>query len=97
MAAERATLNLTSRVKKNDEIFSSVVDKDLILFDPTHGAYFGAGRVGSKIWELLDEERSVRALCDKLCVHFDIEPETCVPETLAFLEQLREQDLILEA
>ena len=87
-------ITLTTRVCAKPTVFGTSVDDDLILFDPESGTYYGAGAVGQKIWDLITDEREVKAVCDDLLEEFDIDRQTCEADVLEFLNTLHAKGLI---
>jgi len=58
------------------------------------GKYYAVAATGKRIWDLLAEPRSLGEVCDILEAEFDVTPEVCRNEVLAFAEQLLRNDLI---
>jgi hypothetical protein len=56
--------------------------------------FFQLDAVGKSIWEMLAKPLPVSTLCETLAQEFEVDLETCRRDVLAFLEQLREKDLI---
>ena len=67
------------------------------MFSPDQGAYFGLDEIGSRVWELLEEPRSIDELCATLRGEYDVDPETCRGDVTALVERLREAKLVREA
>lgn len=70
------------------------VDGELVMLDRRSSRYFGLDPIGHRIWELLEEPRSVESLCTALQSQFDVSPETCQADVLRFLEQLEQAELL---
>jgi hypothetical protein len=81
-------------VARRADPLTARVDDDLVMLDPGQSQYFALDRIGRSIWELLDEPRSVDALCTELQAQFRVEAETCRNDVLAFLEELSEAGLL---
>lgn len=58
------------------------------------GVYYGLDAMGRHIWELLEGEITVEALCARLLTLYDVEAEVCQADTLAFIEPCVRMDLI---
>ena len=80
-------------VVRRGETLAAPVDDDLVMLDTRRSRYFGLDRIGRRVWDLLEEPRSVDALCGELEDEFDVDAETCRTDVLAFLEQLSEAEL----
>ena len=53
--------------------------------------------IATRIWELIDAGSTVEAICDALVEQYDVEPQECRRDTLAFLEGAAERGLVLAA
>lgn len=64
------------------------------MLDPDRGAYFSLNAVGSRVWELLADPRSVNDLCHQLLTEFEIDEPACRQEVRALVEQLLEAQFV---
>lgn len=81
-------------VSRNDEPVAVEVDRTVVMMSVEQGKYFGLEGTGPRIWALLERPRSVQELCEALMAEYQVEPETCLREVTAFLEELRRTRLI---
>jgi hypothetical protein len=81
-------------VARNEEPVSVEVDDTVVMMSIEQGMYFGLEGVGPRIWALLEEPRSVSAVCEALTEEFDIDAASCLREVLAFLEELSDAQLV---
>ncbi|EAU55006.1 lasso peptide biosynthesis PqqD family chaperone [Mariprofundus ferrooxydans] len=87
-------LNMSDVVRRNPEIVHSDMDGETVMMSVNEGSYYGLNGVGSQIWELLEQEMSVDAICTELLGHFDVEEEQCRSEVLTFLEEMATSNVI---
>ena len=90
-------LSLDTVVVRSASPLSAPIDGELALLDPAQGRYFGLDQTGHRIWQLIEEPRSIMALCRVLGSEFDVGAETCRAEVLSFLARLEESDLLVRA
>jgi len=90
------TLDETRSLVRRDTLFASQVDGETVIVSLETDSYYGFGKVGSRIWELLSAPTTVEALCRQLGEEYNVDPETCRQDTVAFLRQLLEQKLIVQ-
>jgi hypothetical protein len=76
-----------------DQISADLADEAVILHLKS-GVYYGLDGVGARIWALIQEPRVVNDVRDVLLDEYDVDPERCESELLAFLEELAAQALI---
>lgn len=80
---------MTSR----SQISASLAD-EVVILGLHDGVYYGLGRVGIFIWELLKQERTVGDICDRVTAEYEIERDRCERDVLDILEELKERQLI---
>lgn len=81
-------------VRSDGGLLTTVVDDELIGMSVEQGACYGLNGVGTRIWDLLAEPRSVDSLCDELMREYAVERERCFPEVVELLEELRSEGLL---
>jgi hypothetical protein len=64
------------------------------ILDSTSGVYFGLKGIGTRVWDLIQEPRSVKDVLGILLEEYDVEPTRCERDLCALLEQLMERRLI---
>ena len=84
-----------SRMQRNPEMIFTDLDDTVVMMDADKGVYYELDPVGTRIWNLLETERSVDETCELLIAEYDVAPETCHQDVLAFLEQARKLGIIV--
>jgi len=82
------------RIKRSGEWLSARVDDQLVMMSVEQGTYVGLSEVGARIWELIDEPSDVDAVCARLLQEYQVDPETCRAEVLAFVSEMQAQGAI---
>jgi hypothetical protein len=88
------SLGAEARVVRSEEPLTALVDGETVMFSPGQGAYFGLDPVGTRVWELLEQPRSIDDVCAALRSEFDVDAETCRADVEALIERLREAELV---
>lgn len=70
------------------------LDGEVVALDLGSAAYVMANRSGSHLWPLLAEGATEPQLCAELISRFPIEPEQARADVGAFVDQLRQLDLL---
>lgn len=83
-------------IARADDLISTDLDDETILMSIEQGAYYGMEQTARRIWELLESPRKVSDLCGRLAEEYRVEAALCEPEVISFLEELREEGLIVE-
>jgi coenzyme PQQ synthesis protein D (PqqD) len=87
-------LALETVIARRPDPLTAPVDDELVMLDTRKSVYFGLDRIGRRIWDLLDQPRPIGALCKTLEGEFDVSPETCRDDVLAFVGQMAEAGLV---
>jgi hypothetical protein len=87
-------LSLDTVIARRPGPLTAPVDGELVLLETGQSMYFGLDRIGRRIWDLLEQPQSVAALCGTLEGEFEVEPETCRADVLAFVEEMEQARLL---
>lgn len=91
-------LSGTDVVVRNDkDLMTTMVDGELIGMSVELGSCYGLNGVGTRIWALLAEPRTVDELCALLAEEYEVETENCRRDVVPYLEELRAEGLISES
>jgi PqqD family protein of HPr-rel-A system len=89
-----AMLDDAAIVARSGGPLTAEVEGETVMFDPSKGKYFSLAGVGGRIWDLLEQPRSVADVCHAVSAEFEIDASECQPEVVAFLDDLREAGLV---
>ena len=81
-------LTLETIIRRSDALLFSNLGDDIVMMDVELGAYYGLEAVAAQIWALTERPVSVRSVCERLMTEYEISPEQCQQEILAFLGDL---------
>ena len=80
-------------VASGDQISSDLAG-EVVMLNLKNGTYYGLDEVGARVWNLIQEPRSVGAVRDVILDEYDVEVERCERDLLALLGELAAADLI---
>jgi Coenzyme PQQ synthesis protein D (PqqD) len=86
-------LDMSFAVNEVDVIAESIHGETLII-NLNSGAYYTAGQTGDEIWRALSQGVTVRQLIDNLGLKYPEEQDTLADDVLAFVEDLRRENLL---
>ena len=84
------------KLSRNIEIITNEIDDEILMMSIEDGKYYGLNAVGSEIWKMLDEPKSIEEIIPALMEIFEIDDETCRKESLDFIESMIKNNIILE-
>ena len=79
---------------RNENIVFTNLDDNIVMMDVDEGRYFELPPVAARIWTLIEEQQTVRSICDALVEEYDISVETCQQDTLEFLQSAFEMHIV---
>jgi hypothetical protein len=80
-------------VAAKDQVSCSLGDEAAILHMQT-GIYYGLDPVGARIWNLMQEPRTVEELRTAIVAEYEVEPARCEGDLFMLLGKLQTEGLI---
>jgi hypothetical protein len=80
--------------RKSDLLFNQI-DGEVVMLSIENSEYYGMDKVGSRIWELLEQPVSFKELLGKLMQEYEVSEKQCTEDILAFLKKLEDKELVL--
>ena len=81
-------------VTRADGLKISDVDGTVVVESEDGSKTFAMDPVGGYMWQCLEEPLAIRDICDRLCEAYTVDREECEQETLAFVAELVDTDLL---
>jgi PqqD family protein of HPr-rel-A system len=82
------------RMRLSDDVMARRLGDETVLLDIASGTYFGLDGAGTRIWQLLEEGRSMSEIERAMLVEFDVEADVARRDLAALFEELAERRLI---
>jgi Coenzyme PQQ synthesis protein D (PqqD) len=92
MTKEQITLE--SWIAIIDDVVSRELDGEAVILNLESGTYFGLDPVGTRIWSLLQENRSLRKTFEVVQREYEVAPERLEGDILRLVEDLRVNGLL---
>jgi hypothetical protein len=83
----------TAVVASRDVVFRELEGESILLNLET-GIYFGLDPVGSRIWQLVQDQRTIAAICDAVGREYDVDDATLEHDVIALVTTLAEKSLV---
>jgi hypothetical protein len=83
----------TTIVATPDQV-SCRLDEETVLLELKNGTYYGLNSVGSVIWEMIQQPKSVQAVYSAVLERYSVDPETCRRDVLRMIEELQAAGLV---
>jgi hypothetical protein len=89
-----ADLSVRSIVIAAPEQVSCPLGEESAILNLKNTVYYGLNPVGTRVWSLLQQARTVGELRDALLNEYDVEAGRCESDLLGLLEKMRSEGLI---
>ena len=90
---ECLVLDNATVVAVNEQVCADLAGESVIL-NLKSGVYYGLNEVGAKIWQLIQQPKTVTEIREALLQDYDVEPEDCQRDLLILLQELAAVKLI---
>jgi hypothetical protein len=87
-------INLDSRVRILDDVLFQELQGEAVLLNLNTGVYFGLDPVGTRIWQLLQEDGALPTVAEALLREFDVAPEELTRDLLDLVCRMRQEGLL---
>ena len=94
---DTAPITLQTVLVASPDLMASEVDGELVMMHVEKGSYYGLDPVAARIWQALQEPKSVDEVCALMMQRYDVDEATCRSEVTAFATQLLDEGLIRRA
>jgi hypothetical protein len=81
------------KVSRNEGLLTAEVDGELMAMSVDRGICYGLNTVGTRIWDLIAEPRSIDDLCAQLVDEYGVDAAQCRSEVVSLIEELRAEGL----
>ena len=82
-------------VRRNEKTASRVLAGEAIVLTPNDSKIHSFNETGSRIWELLDEEPTVKEIVAQIRGEFEVSEEQAQRDVIAFLEELAAKGIVI--
>lgn len=81
--------------KRSQDTASRVIDDEAVIVTPQDGVARVLNDVGSRVWQLMDGENTLKNIIDTIAEEFQVTQERVQEDILVFIEELRAKRLVV--
>jgi hypothetical protein len=85
----------TSLVSRGEGWMSSWVGAEYVMMSAETGTCISLSETGGRIWELVEQPRVVRELCDELTQEYQADAATIREDVFAFLNRMQAESAVV--
>lgn len=90
-------MKLSDKVAIPAAVMAREIGGETVILDLDGGTYFGLDAVGTRIWQLLGEGKTLAEVCDAMIAGYEVSRSDIERDVIALAESLRERQLIVVA
>jgi hypothetical protein len=79
-------------------VHPSVICRELggetVLLNLVSGIYYGLDAVGTRVWQLLVEGRTIAGMCEAMLEEYDVAPDVLNADIVRLVGELRERGIV---
>jgi hypothetical protein len=75
-------------------VAAKLLKDEAVLLDLREGFYFGLNDVGSRIWTLVGEQRTLGEICDMLIIEYEVSRDELERHVHTLVEELLNRGLV---
>ena len=88
------TQSFSQKVTISEQALSQQVSGETVILDLKSESYFGLDEVGTRIWQLLQENGDLQSAFDTMLKEYDVQPEQLKTDLDALIGNLQEAGLL---
>ena len=81
-------------IEANPDLMMADLEGEAVLLDMESGRYFGLNEVGTSVWVLIKEPRTVSEILKALTQEYNVDEQQLQHDVMAFLEAMNARQLI---
>lgn len=81
-------------IQRSQEIVFEQFGDELLAVDAQSGYCYAFNETAGRLWELISTPATLRDICTQLCQEYDIDPETCLREIGALVQELAQAGIV---
>ena len=87
-------ISLESRMVASDAVVSADLAGETVMLSLRTELYYALDPVGARVWDLLQEPRTLASVRDALLAEYDVDAERCGRDLLALVADLARHELV---
>ena len=87
-------MNLSDKVSIPPQVMARTVGDETVIPDLASGTYFGLDPVGARIWELMEEGKTLSEVCGQMLEEYEVSRDDLERDVLRLAQELTDQGLV---
>lgn len=91
---QKKTITSNTILQRNLDQLFTMIDDEVVMLNIKYEEYLNLNSHASYIWQLLQTPLTFGELTDQLCTVYNVEKKVCIKDTMEFITELVEKDII---
>ena len=87
-------ISINTNIVVEDEVVSCDLDGEAAILNLKDGVYYGLDPIGAKIWNLIQNPRTLNDVVEKIWEEYDVEKDKCRDDIFELIEELLTNGLV---
>lgn len=87
-------ISRSAKVSVSPSQVTSELDEEAVILDMKKKIYYGLEPVGARIWQMIQEPKTVDEIVNALVEEFEVEEDVCLQDCVSFISELKEKELV---
>ena len=87
-------MNLNQTITLSPDVISQEVSGETVLLDLGSENYFGLDEVGTRIWQLIEQNGDLQSVYDALLAEYDVDGEQLLEDLEALITEIAGKGLV---
>lgn len=83
-----------TKVKQMGNVDITDLDGEKVMMDLDKGCYLAMNEVGTRIWDIAEETKTIKEITSVLLNEYEVDEETCMKQVITFVQQLVDSHLL---
>ena len=88
------TINDSSTIVANRELLCCDLSEGAVILDVVSGVYYGLDAVGTFVWGLIQEPKTLEQIAAVVLKEYAVEPERCTQDLRDLFTEMAERNLV---
>ena len=84
----------SSKITISPNVVSRAVGDETVILDLESGTYFGLDSIGARVWQMMEEGKTLSEICDVMVDEYDVSRETLEQDAVRLASELTAKRLI---
>ena len=87
-------VSLTDRVSVHPSVICRELSGETVLLNLESGVYYGLDIVGTRVWQLLLQDKTLADVCDVMIEEYDVSPSALQEDVSRLVGELCDQGIV---